>query len=185
MRNVYCHGHETSLLQCYYKHGGSDCGHIYDSGVVCTASTDNRIDKVRLVDGFSNSSGRIEVLFDGEWGTVCQEEWTLADANVVCKQFGYGSAIVSFRNALLGEGSGFIWMTSVQFTGNEMTLSGCNYTLFGNLGCSHREDVGVLCGGTEMYLQETRLVDGHSNDSGRLEVLINDEWEQYAMKNGT
>ncbi|KAJ8027049.1 Deleted in malignant brain tumors 1 protein [Holothuria leucospilota] len=208
--DVFCEGHETSLLQCNYKHGGSDCDHIYVAGVVCTGSclfykvsytstggkvlkftsagTGNKIDKVRLVDGSSNSSGRIEVLFDGEWGTVCQEEWTLADANVVCKQLGYQSVIVSFRNALFGEGSGIIWMTNVHCTGNEMSLSGCNYTLFGNLGCSHHQDVGVLCG--EMYLQETRLVDGHSNDSGRLEVLINDEWgtvcdEEWDMKDAT
>ncbi|KAJ8027038.1 hypothetical protein HOLleu_32062 [Holothuria leucospilota] len=158
--DVICYGPETSLLQCFHRHGVDNClYHTSDAGVVCrvlllhrsfkitSASTDNKIDKVRLVDGFSNSSGRIEVLFDGEWGTVCHYQWTIAEANVVCKQLGYQSVIVSFRYALLGEGSGVIWMTNVQCTGYETSLSECNYKLFENLACSHHEDVGVLCGG--------------------------------------
>ena len=44
---------------------------------------------VRLVDGSHEREGRIEVCFDGIWGTVCNGLWGASDASVVCRQLGF------------------------------------------------------------------------------------------------
>ena len=105
---------------------------------------------VRLVGGSSYNEGRVEVYYNGDWGTVCDNGWDSFDARVVCRQLGFGSSGTAYSSAYFGQGSGPIWLDSVTCTGNESTLASCGH--FGvniTRSCSHYDDAGVRCfGGT-------------------------------------
>ena len=44
---------------------------------------------MRLLTGSALSNGRVEVCYDGVWGTVSSIGWSDNDAKVVCRQLGY------------------------------------------------------------------------------------------------
>ena len=41
---------------------------------------------IRLRDGRNSTDGRVEICFNNQWGTVCDDSWDAADAAVVCTQ---------------------------------------------------------------------------------------------------
>ena len=104
---------------------------------------------VRLVEGSSYYEGRVELYYNGEWGTVCDDGWSSTDAGVVCRQLGLGTYGWSYSSAYYGQGSGPIWLDNVYCTGSESIITSCGHLGFNvTRSCSHWEDAGVWCYGT-------------------------------------
>ena len=97
------------------------------------------------MDGTSPNEGRVEVLHNGTWGTICDDSWGLNDANVVCRMLGYQSAANYSCCAAFGEGSGAILLDDVECDGSEANIGHCLRSDYEVHDCSHSEDVGVSC----------------------------------------
>ncbi|XP_023806161.1 uncharacterized protein LOC105358639 [Oryzias latipes] len=102
--------------------------------------------QIRLVgSGSTRCSGRVEVLHDGVWGTVCHDKWDLNDAKVVCRQLSCGTALHAPKSALFGQGSDKIWLDDMECSGSESSLTQCGHNGYGKHNCNHGEDAGVIC----------------------------------------
>ena len=88
----------------------------------------------------------MEIYYNGEWGTVCDDVWGLDDATVVCRQLGYANAVRAATNAEFGQGTGRIWRDNVGCSGTESMLSSCSANSWGFHNCDHSDDAGVVCG---------------------------------------
>ena len=100
---------------------------------------------IRLEGSASDNEGRVEVYHNGEWGTVCDDDWDITDANVVCRQLNYTRATSAPGSALYGAGSGPIFYDNVACLGTETRLADCTSRGIGVHDCSHGEDAGVAC----------------------------------------
>ncbi|XP_070376333.1 scavenger receptor cysteine-rich domain-containing protein SCART1 isoform X2 [Equus asinus] len=100
---------------------------------------------LRVRGGEDGCSGRVELWHAGSWGTVCDDSWDLADAEVVCRQLGCGRALSALAGAAFGPGSGPVWLDEVQCRGSEASLRSCPAEPWGRGDCAHKEDAGVRC----------------------------------------
>ncbi|NXS47339.1 DMBT1 protein, partial [Balaeniceps rex] len=170
--DVNCTGTEVALSHCRTKGWGkNNCHHGEDASVVCL--------ELRLVNGPNRCAGRVEVMHDYQWGTVCDDDWSFPDASVVCQQLGCGTAVLAYGAARFGQGSGPIWLDNVQCSGTEAHLSECRSNPWGLNNCDHGEDAGVVCADTDtdtLGKHPLRLANGSNSCLGRVEVFHDQKW---------
>ena len=88
--------------------------------------------------------GLLEVKYNGQWHTVCDDGFYLNAARVFCRELGYGQP-VKYGGGLYGYGEGKILTMNMDCNGNEQSFLDCDQKKWFSPGCSHHEDVGLWC----------------------------------------
>ncbi|XP_056006895.1 neurotrypsin-like [Ostrea edulis] len=155
---LQCTGSEVDLLHCPSTHSWGDnyCTHRSDVTVSCKNSTFLDLVDIRLVGSNESDSGRVEIRHNGQWGTICSIGFDDREARVICGMLGYPNAGQAFKAPYFGEGSGLVWITGLNCTGNEQTINECHQNGWGNAEardyyrCRHNYDASVYCGKTNV-----------------------------------
>ncbi|KAG7239042.1 hypothetical protein INR49_030242, partial [Caranx melampygus] len=129
------------------------------------------LESVRLVNGTSLCSGRLEVKSSQSnqgWSSVCEDDFDQQDAEVVCRELGCGSPSV-FQGGLYGAVEAPMWTKEFQCGGNESALMDCRSSGSTRSICSPGKAVGLTCS------EPVRLVGGASRCAGELQ-LKQQEW---------
>ncbi|XP_046947158.1 neurotrypsin [Lynx rufus] len=173
--NVRCRGDEENILLCEKDiWQGGVCPQKMAAAVTCSFSHGPAFPVIRLVGGSSAREGRVELYHAGQWGTVCDDQWDEADAEVICRQLGLSGIAKAWNQAYFGEGSGPIMLDEVRCTGNELSIEQCPKSSWGEHNCDHKEDAGVSC--TPLTDGVVRLGGGKGSHEGRLEVYYRGRW---------
>ncbi|XP_063338333.1 scavenger receptor cysteine-rich type 1 protein M130-like [Pelmatolapia mariae] len=120
-------------------------------------------DSVRLLNGSSLCSGRLQVKSNQRWSSVCEEDFDLQDAEVVCRELGCGPPSL-LQGALYGEVEAPVWSREFQCGGHESALLDCRSSGSVRNSCSPGKAAGLTCS------EPVRLVGGASRCAGTLEV---------------
>nr|XP_060643434.1 lysyl oxidase homolog 2 [Anolis sagrei ordinatus] len=125
---------------------------------------------VRLKGGALPGEGRVEVMMNGEWGTICDNSWDLRSANVICREIGFGTAKEAVLGARMGKGLGPIHFGEVDCIGSEKSITDCKFNTQ-TLSCTHQQDAGVKCNVPDMgYQNQIRLVGGRTPTEGQVQI---------------
>eukprot|EP00731_Ephydatia_muelleri_P036912 Em0353g1a len=182
----------TGTVQvCMNQRFGTICDDYFDNNaaqVVCSAlgfqrgGNGNGVscqdNAVRLVGGRVASEGRVEICYNGVWGTVCDDFWENIHADIVCRQLNYSTpGSVALGSAAFGPGRGPIFISQLLCVGNETSLGSCAFDI-GAHYCSHNEDASVECRDPSNLCvnRSVRLVGGETPNQGRVELCVNGEW---------
>ncbi|XP_052090218.1 scavenger receptor cysteine-rich domain superfamily protein-like [Mytilus californianus] len=161
---------------------------------------------IRLVGGAGPFEGRVELNINGQWGTICDTDFDLADAEVLCRMAGYSRALQRFYRAYFGEGTGQVFLDHLRCRGNEQHLDSCPSSgkpgKFTTEGIRHVGGAGPFEGRVELNINgqwgticdtdfdladaevlcpmagysSIRFVDGPGPFEGRVEININGQW---------
>uniref|UniRef100_A0A3B5PX06 SRCR domain-containing protein n=1 Tax=Xiphophorus maculatus TaxID=8083 RepID=A0A3B5PX06_XIPMA len=130
---------------------------------------------VRLVQGTNRCSGRLEVKTNQSWSSVCEKDFDLQDAEVVCREIGCGPPSVH-QGSLYGEAEAPVGSREFLCEGSESALLNCSSRKSsGRNSCSPGQAVGLTCS------DNIRLVGEASRCAGRLELLHQKEWRPVAV----
>jgi deleted-in-malignant-brain-tumors protein 1 len=129
------------------------------AGAKCQIRTDCRDGDIRLAGVISNPlKGRVEICYDGVWGTTCNNPWNSLNAMVVCRQLGHAT-LGAGVSGVLGNGNGPILLHNVICSGSEYRLLDCSNQILTIPTCSRA--AGVTCQPGKAYIVQSQISPQH------------------------
>ncbi|XP_052795709.1 scavenger receptor cysteine-rich domain superfamily protein-like [Mya arenaria] len=127
MSKVKCDGTEEHIENCKFDetpppwkdHSFRDLRNV--AQVHCTNGTGVEI---RLESGTSPNSGVVKVSVNGEWGVICDSDWTNMDARVACRHLGFndglaGTTVIKSLTVVRS------WLYDIECSGEERSIFSC------------------------------------------------------------
>jgi hypothetical protein len=142
MTNVECSGSESRLVDCKKSDWGFVyfCSHSQDVGVNC-----ENVDELSVrIAGESSGKGTLEIFHSGTWGAVCDDRFSKAEAEVVCRQLNYDTSDANFYVAD-SDSSTLKFATAIYCYGNEDRLSSCDAYFGKQSFCRNDNVIGIDC----------------------------------------
>uniref|UniRef100_A0A663EY66 SRCR domain-containing protein n=1 Tax=Aquila chrysaetos chrysaetos TaxID=223781 RepID=A0A663EY66_AQUCH len=176
---VNCSGAEDSLWDCPAGSWGQhDCGHKEDAGVICSEFMALRL------ENSNNCSGRLQVFYNGTWGSVCSNSMTPKTVLLACKELGCGDEGSLDTQRPSGRTSGPTWLDHVQCGERNSSFWQCPSGPWDPQSCDDLQDeTHITCNGRrpETSLpspdrEKIRAVGGEDGCSGRVEVWHRGSW---------
>lgn len=192
----HCYPYIESLSNLWYLHCWcfktqckaslqSNIGHSQGHSCYSHLSSDIPLNPypLHLVGGSNSSEGRVEIFYNNEWGTICDDHWTLNEAIVVCRSLGFPGALQVVPEARYSVCSVHTWyhplehctlslpmcipwpvlastdcmlyvpVGNVFFHHHTCIICTCNTHRFGS-GSNHIWLDDVVCEGTENFIQD-------------------------------
>ena len=136
---------------------------------------DERAIAVRLVGTGLKHVGKVEIQYQGQWGTVCHggnDNWNIKDAHVICRMLGYKAADVAII-AIEGVTSRRFLMYDVGCTGNEKSIAECSHNGWWKVPsvCDNRYNAGVACQ-TDGGKKDKYLLHYNHTNTNKLKAII-------------
>lgn len=112
--------------------------------------------EIRLVNGKSQCEGQVELKMLGSWRPLCNTQWDMQDAHVLCQQFKCGVALSIPGGSHFGKNRVQAWRHMFHCTGTEKSLGDCPVVALGAPLCLAEQVSTVICSGN--WLSSAPLV---------------------------
>ncbi|MGH0169076.1 UNVERIFIED_CONTAM: hypothetical protein FKN15_056154 [Acipenser sinensis] len=140
LSQIECKGNESSLQGCHFSQSNESANSSVSVGVLCTEFKD-----LRLVSAEFDCAGRLEIFYNGTWGSVCSNKMSSTTVNMICQQLGCGGKGTLQYTNQFGAGSGPKWLDEVVCHGFESVLWQCSSLPWGQNTCQDSEVAGIEC----------------------------------------
>ncbi|XP_074023123.1 antigen WC1.1-like [Numenius arquata] len=187
--DVNCSGAEAALWDCPAGAWGQhDCRHKEDAGVICSEFLALRLENS---DG---CSGRLQVFYNGTWGSICSNSMTPETVSLACKELGCGDGGSLETGLPYGRVIGPAWLDAVQCGEKTSSFWQCPSAPWNPQSCEDVQDeIHITCNGGRPETppdllapcpnstsctdrEKIRAVGGEDGCSGRVEVWHRGSW---------